>query len=478
MELVCFDANHDIAAIKARFEGNQATKRTQKALLKQQYENFNASSSESLDSIFKRLQKLVSRLAILSLITPLEDLNVKFLRSLPSEWDTHVVVWMNKPDFFDKLWFWMICASSINNINIVNPEVSTGTTKVNTASTETSTASFSDATKIWAFFVHIQPKGSQQARSLSRTERKIIIYGSSTAVMNKTKVECKTAPKNGTFCPENQSTKESRQQKLESRRLIKGVEKKTVIPTATKKEFVKPETPVRRSVSCPNVHKHMVPRAVLMKTGLKTVNNARPVNTVREKGIKREYSVARTPQQNGVAERKNRTLIEAARTMLADILKLPITFWQKKLFLLLANVRKQGVSRVLAHLLNRRSRLIGNSIFGRMLHIFEESHDGSNLKDNGTADQQVNTQPVTKLILEEPKRISQALRDPAIGRSQCKRKLSSVQNCKKSGFCEIYLKVIEQLVQSGSTETRKMKGGLSSEIKQDLLLKNIHKKKA
>ncbi|GJT52542.1 putative ribonuclease H-like domain-containing protein [Tanacetum coccineum] len=38
----------------------------------------------------------------------------------------------------------------------------------------------------------------------------------------------------------------------------------------------------------------------------------------REKGIKREYSVARTPQQNGVAERKNRTLIEAARTMLAD----------------------------------------------------------------------------------------------------------------------------------------------------------------
>ncbi|GJR92433.1 putative ribonuclease H-like domain-containing protein [Tanacetum coccineum] len=44
------------------------------------------------------------------------------------------------------------------------------------------------------------------------------------------------------------------------------------------------------------------------------------------KGIKREFSVARTPQQNGVAERKNRTLIEAARTMLAD-LKFPPTFW-------------------------------------------------------------------------------------------------------------------------------------------------------
>ncbi|GJW66661.1 putative ribonuclease H-like domain-containing protein [Tanacetum coccineum] len=33
------------------------------------------------------------------------------------------------------------------------------------------------------------------------------------------------------------------------------------------------------------------------------------------KGIKREFSVARTPQQNGVAERRNRTLIEAARTI-------------------------------------------------------------------------------------------------------------------------------------------------------------------
>nr|GEY03966.1 hypothetical protein [Tanacetum cinerariifolium] len=44
------------------------------------------------------------------------------------------------------------------------------------------------------------------------------------------------------------------------------------------------------------------------------------------KGIKREFSVPRTPQQNCIAERKNITLIEAARTMLADSL-LPIPFW-------------------------------------------------------------------------------------------------------------------------------------------------------
>nr|GEY91802.1 uncharacterized mitochondrial protein AtMg00810-like [Tanacetum cinerariifolium] len=44
-----------------------------------------------------------------------------------------------------------------------------------------------------------------------------------------------------------------------------------------------------------------------------------------EKGIKRDYSNARNPQQNGVAERKNRTFIEAARSMLADS-KLPTMF--------------------------------------------------------------------------------------------------------------------------------------------------------
>ncbi|GKA67079.1 ribonuclease H-like domain-containing protein [Tanacetum coccineum] len=46
----------------------------------------------------------------------------------------------------------------------------------------------------------------------------------------------------------------------------------------------------------------------------------------REKGIKREYSIARIPQLNGAAKRRNRTLIEVARTMLADS-NLPTTFW-------------------------------------------------------------------------------------------------------------------------------------------------------
>ncbi|GJR38630.1 hypothetical protein Tco_1214314 [Tanacetum coccineum] len=102
------DAKTLFAAIQTKFGGNDATNKTQKILLKQMYENFNAPSTKSLDSIFNRLQKIVSQLAILGENISQEDLNLKFLRSLPSEWNTHVVVWRNKPDLelmsFDDLY--------------------------------------------------------------------------------------------------------------------------------------------------------------------------------------------------------------------------------------------------------------------------------------------------------------------------------------------------------------------------------------
>jgi transposase InsO family protein len=46
-------------------------------------------------------------------------------------------------------------------------------------------------------------------------------------------------------------------------------------------------------------------------------------------GIKRKFFVARTPQQNGVVERKNRTIQEMAQTMLMDS-KLIDIFWTQE----------------------------------------------------------------------------------------------------------------------------------------------------
>ncbi|GKE91035.1 hypothetical protein Tco_1572130, partial [Tanacetum coccineum] len=55
------DAKLLLEAVEKRFGRNVATKKTQRNLLKQQYENFTAPSSEMLDQTFDRLQKLVSQ---------------------------------------------------------------------------------------------------------------------------------------------------------------------------------------------------------------------------------------------------------------------------------------------------------------------------------------------------------------------------------------------------------------------------------
>ncbi|GKD25081.1 ribonuclease H-like domain-containing protein [Tanacetum coccineum] len=172
------DSNTLFATIHARFGGNDATKKTQKTLLKQMYENFNATSTESLDSIFNRLQKIVSQLAILALM---------------------------------------------------NIQVSIVSTPVSTASTHVNTANLSDA-NIYAFLAN-HPNGSQLVhedlaqiheddleemdlkwqlalvsmrarRYYQRTGKKITINGSDTAGYDKSKVECFNCHNMGHFARE------------------------------------------------------------------------------------------------------------------------------------------------------------------------------------------------------------------------------------------------------------------------------------
>nr|GEW44597.1 retrovirus-related Pol polyprotein from transposon TNT 1-94 [Tanacetum cinerariifolium] len=67
-------------AIKKRFGSNKESKKVQKTLLKQQYENFNETSSEGLDQIYDKLQKLIKQLEIHGETISQEDLNLKLLR--------------------------------------------------------------------------------------------------------------------------------------------------------------------------------------------------------------------------------------------------------------------------------------------------------------------------------------------------------------------------------------------------------------
>nr|GEU50003.1 putative ribonuclease H-like domain-containing protein [Tanacetum cinerariifolium] len=96
------DAKTLMEAIKKRFGENIETKKVQKSLLKQQFENFTGSGSEGLDQIHDRFQKLVSQLEIHGVSLSQEDVNPKFLRSLPSDWKAHTLIWRNKADLEDK----------------------------------------------------------------------------------------------------------------------------------------------------------------------------------------------------------------------------------------------------------------------------------------------------------------------------------------------------------------------------------------
>ncbi|GJY72323.1 hypothetical protein Tco_0476026 [Tanacetum coccineum] len=112
------DAKKLLDAVEKRFGENEATRKTQRNLLKWQYENFTAPSSKMLDQTFDRLQNLVIQLELLDENLSQEDVNQKLLRSLSPEWNTHAVVWRNKADLDT-----MSMDDLYNNLKVYEPEV-------------------------------------------------------------------------------------------------------------------------------------------------------------------------------------------------------------------------------------------------------------------------------------------------------------------------------------------------------------------
>ncbi|GKA02045.1 hypothetical protein Tco_0674710 [Tanacetum coccineum] len=86
------------AAINSRFGGNDESKNMQRNVLKHQFENFTTTPNESLDKAYDRFQKLKSQLEVHAAPVSKEDINQKFLRSLPPSWSQIALIMRIKPD--------------------------------------------------------------------------------------------------------------------------------------------------------------------------------------------------------------------------------------------------------------------------------------------------------------------------------------------------------------------------------------------
>ncbi|GJW68310.1 putative ribonuclease H-like domain-containing protein [Tanacetum coccineum] len=233
--LLTFNKHKDVKslfeAIEARFGGNEATKKTQKTLLKQMYETFNASSSKNKSDL--------GSISFDDFYNNFKIVEPEVKRSVTSS-----------PNSASQNLAFVLGHSSTNDVNTANVHVSTGSTSVSTASTNNSTACLSDVT-VYAYLA-TQPNGSQvvhedleqiheddldemdlkwqlallsmKARKFyQRTGKKIIINGSDTAGYDKKKVECFNYHKLGHFareCRNLRSQKNGNRSQDSSRRTV------------------------------------------------------------------------------------------------------------------------------------------------------------------------------------------------------------------------------------------------------------------
>nr|GEW20658.1 retrovirus-related Pol polyprotein from transposon TNT 1-94 [Tanacetum cinerariifolium] len=271
------DAKQLLEADKKRFGGNAATKKTQRNLLKQQYENFTASRSEMLDQTFDRLQKLVSQLELLGEKLSQEDVNQKLLRSLSPEWNTHVVVWRNKADLdtmsMDDLYNNLKSDQAKEGPNYARMAFTSSSSDSKVSNDSTCLKSCLETVKL------LKSQNEQLLKDLKKSELMVL----------------------GNFMPPTPD--------LSFTGLYEFVNK--LVVEKSKAKSSEEETKIVRK----NDYAPIIENGYLMMRKRMRLNPK----------MKRKR-IARTHQQNGVVERRNRTLIEAARTMLADS-KLPTTFW-------------------------------------------------------------------------------------------------------------------------------------------------------
>ncbi|GJV96612.1 retrovirus-related pol polyprotein from transposon TNT 1-94 [Tanacetum coccineum] len=196
------DAKSLMQAIENRFRGNTATKKTLKNVLKQQYENFAASSTEVIEQTYERLQKLISQMEMHGEVISQEDINQKFLISLSQEWTMHTIVWRNKPEIET-----LSLDDLFNNLKAYESEVK-GTYNLTTNShnvtflSTSSTNNASGAVNTAQANQDIVVLTMRAKRFLKNTGRKLDMTNKERIRYDKSKVECFNCHKKGHFARE------------------------------------------------------------------------------------------------------------------------------------------------------------------------------------------------------------------------------------------------------------------------------------
>nr|GEU69278.1 putative ribonuclease H-like domain-containing protein [Tanacetum cinerariifolium] len=137
------------------FGGNEATKKTKKNLLKQQYGNFKAEASKTLEQTFNRLEIIVSQLEFMDIEIKQDDLNQKFLTSLAPEWLMHTI----KKSESQNMAFISSSKNSSGNKEVNTASVPTASTQVSPAGANVAPASISLDTA--CAYITFQSNGSQ-----------------------------------------------------------------------------------------------------------------------------------------------------------------------------------------------------------------------------------------------------------------------------------------------------------------------------
>ncbi|GJU08067.1 putative ribonuclease H-like domain-containing protein [Tanacetum coccineum] len=331
-----------LEAIEKRYGGNKESKKVQRTLLKQQYENFTGSSSKIMDQTFDRLQKLISQLEIQCEVITQEDMNLKLLRSLPSEWKTHALIQRNKEEIETISLDDFTNSNSNSNTNEVN-NTTYGVSAAHTQSNPTSRDNLSDAV-ICAFLASQPQLSSTCMKDLEQIgpndlgewitwEMAIGRENSRRTVTVETPTENALVAQDGiggydwSYQAEEEhptnyalmaytSLGSSSSSDSEENNKSKSDKGYHAVPPPYTGNFI------------PSKPDLMFMDEIVESENIDVITIVTPSNVkfYEMNDIKREFSVARTPQQNGVAKRRNRTLIEAARTMLANS-KLSTTFW-------------------------------------------------------------------------------------------------------------------------------------------------------